>query len=130
MEVEDSLWLMLSRRGGDVDRERLDAAVDRIASRRAEGLSIRGRRQLARSWFLLYELGKRELGSASEALGSLRVAAQLDPEEASYAKELAFQERRQAQIQARLDEAADYRAGYVWERGDPDLQAEGEGGQR
>lgn len=125
-EIEDSLMKMLSRRHDEIDRARLDAAVDRIASRKADGLDVVEKRKLARSWFLLYELAKQELGSGTEGLDRLRVAVLLDPEEASYAKELEFQERRQEQIQARLDQAADLRAGIV--RDHPQLKI-AEGGE-
>lgn len=118
-EIEEALMKMLARQHGEVDRSRLDAAVDRVASRDPDHLGTREKRQLARSWFLLYELAKQDSGSGLEGLERLRIAAQLDPDEPSYVKELDFQERRQAQIQARLDEAADLRAGFVWDHGEP-----------
>lgn len=92
-EIEEALMKMLARRHEEVDRQRLDAAVDRVSSRDADNLAVEEKRQLARSWFLLYELAKQDLGSASEGLDRLRIATQLDPEEPSYAKELAFQEK-------------------------------------
>ena len=129
LDIENAIKLIAARRVGEVDHGYLNVVIDRVANRGLGNLSIRQRKQLSRSWMLIYDVTKRLDGDTPDSLEQLRIAYDLDPEDESLARELSFQQKRADIVQARLTAARDAREGYEPDYELPELNFGGGGGE-